>query len=91
MIPSANRGCALRQQALITDQYDGLVPKWLRFLRGVIDTPDVDLNVSREMLQQSPAVTRISKAVIKRVLGELKRRWKSAARNMSRCGSRLAG
>ncbi len=60
-------------RVFITDQYDGLVPKWLRFLRGVIDTPDVDLNVSREMLQQSPAVTRISKAVIKRVLGELKK------------------
>ena len=60
-------------RVFITDQYDGLVPKWLRFLRGVIDTPDVDLNVSREMLQKSPAVTRISKAVIKRVLGELKK------------------
>ena len=60
-------------RVFITDQYEGLVPKWLRFLRGVIDTPDVDLNVSREMLQQSPAVTRISKAVIKRVLGELKK------------------
>ena len=40
------------------------------FLRGVIDTPDVDLNVSREMLQQNPVVTKISKAVVKRVLGE---------------------
>ena len=60
-------------RVFITDQYDGMVPKWLRFLRGIIDTPDVDLNVSREMLQQNPAVTRISKAVVKRVLGELKK------------------
>ena len=45
----------------------------MRFLRGIIDTPDVDLNVSREMLQQNPAVTKISKAVVKRVLSELKK------------------
>ena len=60
-------------RVFITDQYDGLVPKWLRFLRGIIDTPDVDLNVSREMLQQNPAVTRIGKALVKRVLNELKK------------------
>ena len=57
-------------RVFITDNCDGLIPKWLRFLRGVIDTPDVDLNVSREMLQQNPVVTKISKAVVKRVLGE---------------------
>ena len=45
------------------------MPKWLRFLRGIIDTPDVDLNVSREMLQQDPAVAKINKALVKRVLG----------------------
>ena len=60
-------------RVFITDDYEGLVPKWLRFLRGIIDTPDVDLNVSREMLQQNPAVAKINKAVIKRVLGELKK------------------
>jgi len=57
-------------RVFITDNCEGLVPKWLRFLRGVIDTPDVDLNVSREMLQQNPVVTKINKAVVKRVLGE---------------------
>src|SRR6056300_1130920 len=60
-------------RVFITDQCDELVPKWMRFLRGVIDTPDVNLNVSREMLQQNPAVTKISKAVVKRVLSELKK------------------
>jgi molecular chaperone HtpG len=60
-------------RVFITDDYDGLVPKWLRFLRGIIDTPDVDLNVSREMLQQNPAVTKINKALVKRVLSELKK------------------
>ena len=60
-------------RVFITDDYEGLVPKWLRFVRGIIDTPDVDLNVSREMLQQNPAVAKINKAVVKRVLGELKK------------------
>ena len=60
-------------RVFITDDYDGLVPKWLRFLRGIIDTPDVDLNVSREMLQQNPTVAKINKALVKRVLSELKR------------------
>ena len=60
-------------RVFITDDYEGLVPKWLRFLRGVIDTPDVDLNVSREMLQQNPAVAKISKAVVKRTISEMKK------------------
>ena len=60
-------------RVFITDQCDELVPKWLRFLRGVIDTPDVNLNVSREMLQHSPVITKIQKSVVKRVLAELKK------------------
>ena len=51
-------------RVFITDDYEGLVPKWLRFMRGIIDTPDVDLNVSREMLQQNPAVAKINKALV---------------------------
>jgi molecular chaperone HtpG len=60
-------------RVFITDQCDDLVPKWLRFLRGVIDTPDVNLNVSREMLQHSPIITKIRKSVVRRVLSELKK------------------
>ncbi|MDA7792466.1 molecular chaperone HtpG [bacterium] len=60
-------------RVFITNNCDDLVPKWLRFLRGVIDTPDVDLNVSREMLQHNPVVTKIRKAVVKRVLATLKK------------------
>ena len=60
-------------RVFITDQCDELVPKWLRFLRGVIDTPDVNLNVSREMLQHSPVITKIRKSLVKRVLSELKK------------------
>ena len=63
-------------RVFITDSCEDLVPKWMRFVRGVIDTPDVDLNVSREMLQQNPVVTKIKKALTKRVLGELKKALK---------------
>ena len=60
-------------RVFITDQCEELVPKWMRFLRGVIDTPDVNLNVSREMLQHSPVITKIRKSLVKRVLSELKK------------------
>ena len=53
------------------DKCEELMPPWLRFVKGVIDTPDLDLNVSREMLQHNPAVVKIGKAVVKRILSEL--------------------
>ena len=59
-------------KVFITDNCEDILPKWLRFVHGVIDTPDLDLNVSREMLQHNPALKRISKALIKRILGELR-------------------
>ena len=61
-------------RVFITDECEDIVPPWLRFIRGVIDTPDMDLNVSREMLQKSPSVQKIGKALIKRILGELKKK-----------------
>ena len=61
-------------RVFITDECEDIVPPWLRFIRGVIDTPDMDLNVSREMLQKNPAVQKIGKALIKRILGELKKK-----------------
>jgi molecular chaperone HtpG len=62
------------KRVYITDQCEELLPAYLRFLRGVIDTEDLPLNVSREMLQHNPLVTKIRKAVVKRVLGELERK-----------------
>jgi len=57
----------------------GLLPPWLRFIIGVVDTEDLPLNVSREMLQATPVLARIRKAVTSRVLNELKGRTKDAA------------
>lgn len=48
-----------------------LLPGYLRFVRGVIDSEDVPLNISREMLQNNPAVAQIRRAVTTKVIGEL--------------------
>ena len=61
-------------RVFITEECEDIVPPWLRFVRGVIDTPDLDLNVSREMLQHNPAVVKIGKAVVKRILSELQKK-----------------
>ena len=63
-------------KVFITDECEEFVPPWLRFVKGVIDTPDLDLNVSREMLQHNPAVVKIGKAVVKRILSELDKKKK---------------
>ena len=65
------------RRMFITDKAN-LLPHWLRFVSGVVDTEDLPLNVSREMLQTTPVLGRIRKALISRVLGELKNRAKDA-------------
>jgi molecular chaperone HtpG len=65
------------RRMFITDKAD-LLPSWLRFVSGVVDTEDLPLNVSREMLQITPVLARIRKALIGRVLTELKTRAKEA-------------
>ncbi|MFT6332079.1 MAG: molecular chaperone HtpG [Lentimonas sp.] len=51
-----------------------LVPAWLRFLRGVVDSQDLPLNISRETLQHNLVLAKIKNAVIKKVLSELKKK-----------------
>lgn len=62
------------RRVFITDRCDELVPAWLRFLRGVVDSADLPLNVSREMLQHNPVLARIKQAITRRVLGELEKK-----------------
>ena len=61
------------KRVLISENCQELISGYLRFLRGVVDSESVSLNVSREMLQKDPALGKIKKALIKRVLGELKK------------------
>ncbi|QDH13531.1 molecular chaperone HtpG [Formicincola oecophyllae] len=58
-----------------------LLPAWLRFVQGVVDTDDLPLNVSREMLQATPVLARIRKAVTRRVVNELKKLGRNALAN----------
>ena len=63
-------------RVFISQDLDGIIPTWLRFVKGVLDTTSLDLNVSREMVQNSPVIKKISKSVTKRVLSELKKKLK---------------
>lgn len=61
-------------RVFISDDLPELMPFFLRFVTGVIDTNDLPLNVSREMLQKTPVMQKIKKGIVKRILNELKKR-----------------
>ena len=63
-------------RVFISKDIDGLIPTWLRFVQGILDTTSLDLNVSRELVQNSPVLRKISKSITKRVLSELKKNLK---------------
>ena len=71
-----------RQQSLklyvnrvfISDKVDDLMPSYLRFVKGIIDSADLPLNISREMLQQNALIAKIKNGTVSRILKELKKR-----------------
>jgi heat shock protein beta len=67
----AENGRAIRlyvKRVFINDKFEDIVPRWLTFLRGVVDSDDLPLNVGREILQQSKTLTLIRKRVVRKVL-----------------------
>ena len=74
----ANRGLKLYvQRTFIMDDAEQFLPLYLRFVKGVVDSNDLSLNVSREILQQDPAVDSMRSALTKRVLDMLAKLAKS--------------
>ena len=59
------------QRVLIMDSCEGLLPPYLRFVRGVVDSADLPLNISRELLQQNPLLDRMQKNIVRNVLEAL--------------------
>lgn len=59
------------RRVFITDDLAELMYPWLRFVRGVIDSEDLPLNISRESLQYNPILNKIRSSVAKRILGDL--------------------
>jgi molecular chaperone HtpG len=76
----APRGIKLYvQKVFITDQAEQFLPLYLRFARGVVDSSDLPLNVSRELLQQDPNVSAMRGALTRRVLDMLEKLAKDSA------------
>ena len=62
------------KRVFITDDCEGLMPPYLRFMRGIVDSEDLPLNISREMFQHNPQLTKIRSGLSKRIMGELKKK-----------------
>lgn len=64
-------------QVFVTDSVEGIVPDFLTLLHGVIDSPDIPLNVSRSYLQSDPSVKKISSHIMKKVADKLEELFKN--------------
>jgi molecular chaperone HtpG len=71
-MPDRKHGVKLYvKRVFIMEDCKDLLPEYLRFVRGVVDSEDLPLNVSREMLQHNPVIEKMKKTVVARVLGKI--------------------
>jgi len=88
-MPNQKRGLSLYvRNVFIGDDIEMLLPQWLRFVKGVVDSSDLPLNVSREMLQDDAVIQKIKSAVTSKVLSVLEEMKKKDAK---RYGEFFAG
>ena len=73
-----------QNQVFITDNVEGIVPEFLTMLRGVIDSPDIPLNVSRSYLQADGAVKKISSYITRKVADKLNSLFKEDRENFEK-------
>lgn len=73
-----------QNQVFVTDNVEGIVPEFLTLLRGVIDSPDIPLNVSRSYLQADGAVKKISSYITRKVADKLKNLFNSDRENFEK-------
>lgn len=75
--PKRHHGVKLYvRRVFIAEGVEALIPPFLRFVKGVVDSEDLPLNISREMLQASPVMGKMSSAIVRKILGELEERAK---------------
>ena len=80
-MPNQKRGLSLYvRNVFIGDDIEMLLPSWLRFVKGVVDSSDLPLNVSREMLQDDAVIAKIKSAVTAKILSTLEGMKKDAER-----------
>ncbi len=76
--PKRHHGVKLYvRRVFITDGVEALIPPFLRFVKGVVDSEDLPLNISRELLQANPVVAKMSSAITRKILSELEERAKA--------------
>lgn len=71
------------KRVFITDEAE-LLPRYLRFVRGIVDTSDLPLNISREMIQDSPVLAAIKKGITSRILSALEKMAESEVETFSK-------